>query len=231
MNKLLTEFIGTFFLVLTIALCTQQSYVTLAPFIIGSALMCMVYMGGNVSGAHYNPAVTLAIWLRGKIAPPLAIQYMVVQLVGAFVAAVTANLLLSSHITAVDAATGTTTKESISYVLKVLPGSYQIVFVLLAEVLFTFALALVVLNVATTKAAAGNSYYGLAIGFTVAVGAACVGSISGGAFNPAVGIGADLFALMKGADIAQCWVYILGPFIGAILAAMVFKIQHGPNAD
>jgi aquaporin Z len=231
MNKLLTEFIGTFFLVLTIALCTQQPYVTLAPLIIGSALMCMVYMGGPISGAHYNPAVTLAVWLRGKITPPLAAQYMLVQLIGAFVAALTANLLLSSHITTIDAATGATAKESISYVLKVLPGQYHTVFVLLAEVLFTFALALVVLNVATVRATAANSYYGLAIGFMVAVGAACVGSISGGAFNPAVGIGADLFAAIKGVDISQCWVYLVGPFLGAFLAAMAFKVQHGNTAD
>ena len=91
MRNYLTEFIGTFFLVLTIGL-TVLGGTPLAPLAIGVSLMIMVYMGGHVSGAHYNPAVTLAVLIRGKIAPNLAVQYMVVQLAGAFVAAMTAYL-------------------------------------------------------------------------------------------------------------------------------------------
>ena len=230
MNKLLTEFIGTFFLVITIALSVKQG-VPYAPIVIGSVLMCMVYMGGHISGAHYNPAVTLAVWLRGKIAPNLAVQYMVTQFIGAFCAAAVAYLLMSSKISATDPATHTTTTVVTHDWLFVAPGLYRVGFVLVAEILFTFALALVVLNVATVRATAGNSYYGVAIGFTVAVGAACVGSISGGAFNPAVGLGSNLFAAIMGDNIVHSWLYIVGPGLGAVLAAVVFKLQHGTTAD
>jgi aquaporin Z len=230
MNKLLTEFIGTFFLVITVALCVKQG-VPYAPVVIGSVLMCMVYMGGHVSGAHYNPAVTLAVWLRGKIGPVDAAKYMLVQLLGAVAAAAVAYLLMSSRIVSTDAATGTVTKVVTHDWLLVAPGPNRLPFVLAAEVLFTFALALVVLNVATVRATAGNSYYGLAIGFTVAVGAACVGAISGGAFNPAVGVGANLFAAVMGDPVGHSWIYVVGPCVGSALAAVVFKLQHGADAD
>lgn len=230
MNKLLTEFIGTFFLVITIALSVKQG-VAYAPIVIGAMLMCMVYMGGHISGAHYNPAVTLAVWLRGKITPAAAVQYMVVQLLGAFLAAVVAWLLLTTRVVTHDGVTDTTIKTVTEDWLRVAPIPHRTGYVLGAEVLFTFALCLVVLNVATVRATAGNSYYGLAIGFTVAVGAACVGAISGGAFNPAVGVGANLFAAIKGSDITHSWIYIVGPALGAVLAALVFKVQHGPDAN
>lgn len=228
MNKLLTEFIGTFFLVITVALCVKQG-VPYAPVVIGAMLMCLVYMGGHVSGAHYNPAVTLAIWLRGKIAPGEAARYMVVQLLGAFAAAAVAYLLMSSRIVTTDAATGTVTTVVTHDWLLVAPGHNRLPFVLAAEVLFTFALALVVLNVATARGTAGNQFYGLAIGFTVTAGAACVGAISGGAFNPAVGVGANLFAAIMGDGIGHSWIYIVGPCAGAALAAAAFRAQQGPG--
>jgi aquaporin Z len=94
-------------------------------------------------------------------------------------------------------------------------------------VLFTFALALVVLNVATSRHTKGNSYYGLAIGFTVMAGAFAGGGISGGAFNPAVGTGPTIVrALMGDGTWSALWLYLVGPFAGGALAAMVFKIQE-----
>ena len=170
-GKLLTEGVGTFFLVLTIGL-TVLGGLPWAPVAIGSALMVMVYMGGHISGAHYNPAVTLAVLLRGKILGREAGAYMLAQLIGALLAAIAVALLR---------------EES----LVVAPGAgASALQVLLVEVLFTTALALVVLNVATSPRTEGNSYYGVAIGFTVLIGAASGGDISGGAFNPAVGLGA-----------------------------------------
>jgi len=220
MNKLVTEFIGTFFLVLTIALVEPGAT---APFVIGAILMCMVYMGGPISGAHYNPAVTLAILLRGKISGPEAGRYMLAQLLGAFCGAALAYFL--SHPPA-------PAGVEIRAALVVHPATqYTVFYTLGAEVLFTFALALVVLNVATVARTAGNSYYGVAIGFTVAVGAACVGSRSGGAFNPAVGLGANLFAAFFKADVLHSWLYIVGPCLGAVLAALVFKVQHREAGD
>ncbi|HVU63400.1 MAG TPA: aquaporin [Phycisphaerales bacterium] len=212
MNKLLTELIGTFFLVFGIATIVPTNS-PIAPLIIGLGLAVMVYMGGPVSGAHYNPAVTLAVWLRGKISPNEALAYMAVQIVGALAGAAAGLVLLNKTVA-------------------IAPGpGVHIGIALLSEVIFTFALALVVLNVATTKQTANNSYYGFAIGMTVAVGAATVGPLSGGAFNPAVGLGLTIIATLKGAGLAHVWLYIVGPFAGAILAAMAFRAQHGTAAD
>ena len=206
MKKYVTELIGTFFLVLVIGLSVLGGAGDMAPLAIGTALMVMVYMGGHISGAHYNPAVTLAIWMRGKIDPKDAGMYMVFQLIGAILAALEVWWLMGDT-------------------LEVAP-SHPALHALAAEILFTFALALVILNVATADETAGNSYFGLAIGFTVMAGAYAAGGISGGAFNPAVGIGSILVDVMNGGSIAHIWLYIVGPFIGGALAALVFKFQH-----
>src|ERR1700680_227970 len=88
MHKYLTEFIGTFFLVLTIGL-TVLSGSPFAPLAIGASLMVMVYMGGHVSGAHYNPAVSLAVLLRGKLGPIDFVLYVISQVAGSLAASVT----------------------------------------------------------------------------------------------------------------------------------------------
>lgn len=214
MKRYLTEFIGTFFLVLTIGL-SVLSGTAVAPIAIGSALMVMVYMGGHVSGAHYNPAVTLAVLLRGKIDARDVLPYWFSQVAGAFAASA-----------AVYAVTGGKTFAPAPG-----PGATSLA-VLAVEFLFTFALALVVLNVATARKTAGNSYYGLAIGFTVLAGAFAGGGISGGAFNPAVGAGPILMDTIAGAgSLANLWYYVVGPFAGAAAAAAVFRIQEtGENA-
>ena len=159
--KLITEAVGTFFLVLTIGL-TVLGGVPWAAVAIGSVLMVMVYMGGHISGAHYNPAVTLAVLLRGKIPGGEAAAYMIVQLLGAVLAAIAVAVLREEA-------------------LVVSPGAgASPLQVLLVEIPFAFAVALVVLNVATSPLTEGNSYYGLAIGFTVLAGIAAGGDISGG---------------------------------------------------
>jgi aquaporin Z len=207
-RKLLTEVIGTFFLVLTIGL-TVTAGLAMAPLAIGTALMVMVYMGGAVSGAHYNPAVTTAVWLRGKIAPGEAVAYMAAQVAGSALAALAVYWIVGKTFMPAPA-----------------PGAPALA-ALAVEALFTFALALVVLNVATARATEGNSYFGLAIGLTVMAGAFAGGSISGGAFNPAVGLGpAIVTAIFGGGPIGQVWYYIAGPLFGAIVAGAVFRIQH-----
>ncbi len=208
MKKYLTEAIGAFFLVFTIGL-TVGSGTQFAPLAIGSALMVMVFMGGHVSGAHYNPAVSLAILMRGKMTTGEFVPYVVSQIVGAFLASAVAFVILGKTFAPAPG-----------------PGATTLG-ILLVEILFTFALALVVLNVATAKGTAGNSFYGLAIGFTVMVGAFAGGPISGGAFNPAVGIGPILFAAIAGGgSLANLWYYIVGPCVGAALATVVFKMQN-----
>ena len=201
MNKYIAEFIGTFFLVLTVG-CTVvgNGAGALAPLAIGSALMVMIFAGGHVSGGHFNPAVTLGVWLRGKCESKDVAPYMLFQVVGGILAALVVKFLKSgAEVTAMQPAT--------------LPA-------LVAEFLFTFALVYVVLNAATAKGTAGNSFYGLAIGFTVMVGAFSVGNISGGAFNPAVAVGISVMGLSAWPNI---WIYLVGNFAGGAVAAFTFK--------
>lgn len=200
MNKYITEFIGTFFLILVIGLTGN-------PLAIGAILMVMIYMGGNISGGHFNPAVSLGVFIRGKMDAKEMMIYWVFQIIGAIIAAFVVFVL--------------TTKT-----MQVVPAvGRDIVKVLLCEVLGTFALVLVVLNVATTKKAAGNSYYGLAIGFTVLACAYAFGPISGGAFNPAVALGPQIVDMIKGGtSISYSWLYIVGNLAGGAIAAVVFKI-------
>ena len=197
-RKLVVEFIGTFFLVFTVGMAVANAG-GLAPLAIGSVLMVMVFAGGHISGGHYNPAVSTAVFLRGKMASNEFVAYVVTQIVAGIVAALIVIILDFDF------------DESAN-----LAGAGKM---LIVEFLFTFALAYVVLNVATSAGTEGNSFYGLAIGFTVLVGAFAVGSISGGAFNPAVAIGAMVMGLFAWGDI---WIYLLACFAGGAAAAFVF---------
>jgi aquaporin Z len=199
-RKLVVEFIGTFFLVFTVCMATnpKTGAGALAPLAIGAVLMVMVFAGGHISGGHYNPAVSTAVLIRGKIAAADWRAYVVTQFLAAIVAALIARVVSGGgH-------AGAT------------PGVGKM---LIVEFLFTFALAYVVLNVATASGTEGNSFYGLAIGFTVAAGAFAVGGISGGAFNPAVALGASVLGIFKWSHI---WIYLVAPPLGGVAAAQVF---------
>ena len=201
-GKYLVEFIGTFFLVATIgfAVLKPGDAGNLAPLAIGSALMVMVFAGGHVSGAHYNPAVTLAVYLRGKCPAADVVPYLVAQVLGAVAAAVIVLFIK-----------GNPTVEA---------GNPNVAHALLAEFLYTFALCYVVLNVATAKGTSGNPTYGLAIGFTVLTGAYAVGPVSGGAFNPAVAVGITIMGL---SSLANIWIFLVANFAGGAVAAIAFK--------
>lgn len=205
MNKYLTEFIGTFFLVLTIG-CSVIGGASIPPLAIGAALMVMIFAGGHVSGAHYNPAVTLAVWLRGKCDTKDVVPYMMAQVAAAVVAAMAVKYLTAGALSGL--------KTAIKAVNPEVGPAF------LAEFLFTFALAYVVLNVATAKGTAGNSFYGLAIGMTVMTGAFAVGGISGGAFNPAVAVGATVMGLIESSKV---WIHLVADFAGGAAAAYAFK--------
>jgi aquaporin Z len=198
------EFIGTFFLVLTIG-CTviPGTAGVIPPLAIGGALMVMVYAGGHISGAHFNPAVTLAIFVRGRCEAKQVIPYWIAQLAGAVVAALVTVFLVAKSGTPME--------------INNVPAAF------VAEFLFTFALAFVVLNSATSKDTANNSFYGLAIGMTVMVGAFAVGGISGGAFNPAVALG---LAIMKLVNFADIWIHIVAELVAALGAALTFKFLN-----
>jgi len=206
--KYVYEFIGTFFLVFTVGMTVlaPNGAGLLAPLAIGSALAVMVFAGGHISGGHYNPAVSLAAFLRKKLPLNDLWLYWAVQLAAGVVAALTTIYLKGQ---------GSPTPLEPDY-LKAL----------LVEFLFTFALCYVVLNVATTKATSGNSYYGWAIGFTVMVGAYAVGSISNGAFNPAVALGITILNLSHWSNI---WIYIVANLLGGAAAAFVVNRASPEN--
>ena len=207
MNKYIAEFIGTFFLVLTIG-CTVigAGSGVIAPLAIGAALMVMVFAGGHISGGHYNPAVTLGVLIRGKIKASDVVPYIVAQVLAAAVAATLVKFLRTGI-------------DMIPMVPKVGPA-------LLAEFLFTFALVYVVLNAATAEGTSGNSFYGLAIGMTVMTGAFAVGDISGGAFNPAVAVGISMLGIASWSNI---WIYLAANFGAAVVAAVVFNLINPPS--
>ena len=199
MKNYITEFIGTFFLVLAIGLTGN-------PIAIGAMLMVMVYMGGHISGAHYNPAVSIAMIIRGLLSVKEAINYILSQLAGAILAALLVNWLGGA-------------------VMEIAPrNSASVLQILVVEVIFTFALVLVILNVATNPKTEGNSYYGLAIGLTIMAAAFAGGGISGGVYNPAVGIGPILVdgIMGDGNTLSNLWYYLVGPIAGAVLATYVY---------
>jgi aquaporin Z len=198
-RKLAAELIGTFFLVFTVGLAVRSGS-ALAPLAIGAVLMVMIFATGHISGGHVNPAVTMAALVRGRIGLGEAVGYWVAQLV----AGVLAGLVVDGMIGFVPvASTGFGMGE-----------------VFVAELLFTFALAYVMLNVATSKDHPNNSFYGLAIGFTVLAGAVAVGPISGGAFNPAVVLGGAMMGLFGWSMI---WVYLLAELGAGVIAGLAFR--------
>lgn len=213
MKKYLAEFIGTFFLVFTIGMTVVAPGAgNMAPLAIGCGLMVMVYACGHVSGAHFNPAVTLAVWLRGKCPASDIVPYIGAQVAAATVAAFAVKALKTGLVTKAAAMTGAMTPE-------ILPA-------LLAEFIFTFALAWVVLNVATAKGTSGNSFYGAAIGLTVTAGAYAVGGVSGAVFNPAVAVGVCLMGLVSWSSF---WIYLVACFTAAAVAATAYKLVNGAD--
>jgi aquaporin Z len=199
MKRYLVEFLGTFFLVLIIAMTGN-------PLAIGIGLAALVYMGGYISGANYNPAVTLALWINKKHTTKTALIYMASQLLGAFTAAAVYFTISSTFFVPQPAAAVSLTSA------------------ILVEILFTFLLASVVLHVAVSDKTKGNDYFGLAIGATVMAAAFAGGAISGGAYNPAVGIGPLLFDVKNIASYStNILLYLFAPLTGAALAGILFK--------
>jgi len=201
MKKYIVELIGAFFLVLTVGMTAVYApgAGVMAPVAIGLVLGVMVYMGGAVSGGHYNPSVTIGAWLRGACPAADVAPYIAAQLVGAVLAFGVARYLASGEVELL------------------VPFRTP---ALVAEFLFTFALVFVVLSTATNRSTAGNSFYGLSIGGTVLVGAYAVGGISGGAFNPAVTLG---LILMGKIPLASVWIYLVSQLLAAVAAGLLYK--------
>ena len=199
MKKYLTEFIGTFFLVLIIGLSQN-------PLAIGFGLTVLVYMGAHISGAHYNPAVSFAMLLRKEINSSDFFKYLLSQILGAFAAAFLVANMSSNMVVQPDL------QEPVAMIL-------------VAELIFTYLLVFVILNVATHPNLDGNSFYGFAIGLTVMAGAFCVGPLSGGVFNPAVSIGPSLVDIITENGVSQyfVWYYLTAPMTGSVMAVIHFN--------
>lgn len=195
--KLITEFLGTFFL-LTIVSFTGN------PLAIGIALMVLVYAGGHISGAHFNPAVTFAFYLKKAISQRDALMYGAAQFLGGIAASI---LYILTHPTFFVVEPATMWSRA-----------------LLVEIVFTFLLVLTILLVAADKRVKGNQYFGLAIGGALMAAAFAGGPLSGGAFNPAVGIAPMLVnfsSLVTNFNLVL--LYLIGPMAGAGLAVWVEK--------
>jgi len=210
-SKVLSEFLGTYFLVLTVGLNVIGG--SKAPvFSIAASLMCMIFALGTCSGAHFNPAVTIAIVAAGrdKISPKDAGIYIVVQIIAGIAAAFTYCVM-----------------EGKSFPLG--PGKgYGWAEAAVAEIMFTFLLAFVVLSVATVEAPL-SEYFGLAIGSCVTAGGYAIGAVSGGSLNPSVsfGISTSHAAFGGGTGILMnCLIYSIFEIIGGLIAAGVFMATH-----
>ena len=203
MNKYIIEFLGTFFLVLVIGLSQN-------PVAIGLGLAVLVYMGAHISGAHYNPVVSLAMLINNQIELKEFSFYLASQLLGSVVATYFIMLLGNDF--------------------NVVSNTNDISSFFVAEILFTFLLVFVILNVALNKNLKGNQFYGLAIGLTVTAGAFAVGNISGGVFNPAVSFGPSLFSFIDpqvvGTNVSSSdffIYYLISGTIGSVIASYLYK--------
>merc|ERR1719473_399953 len=212
-TKLVSEFIGTFYLVLTVGLNVLGK--SPAPvWSIAASLMCMIYALGNCSGAHFNPAVTLALLASGRDIIPAteALAYMGVQILGGICAA---YMYAAMH-------------HGATFALSPGPG-FNFGHAAAAEIVFTFVLCYVVLCVATVKGSIEGSakdMYGLAIASCVTAGGYAIGAVSGGSLNPAVSFGISSANIINEGKFYNCLIYSAYEFVGAGLAAGVFHVTH-----
>ena len=211
-KKYIAEFIGTFFLVLVVSMVTLTKVQSdIQPIAVGVTLMVMIFANGHLSGAHFNPAISLAFYLRSKITGMEFLFYGVVQITGGVGAAFIASLLVSVKL------------KQIPLPFADVPLFFGIGQAFAAEAIGTFALTWVVLNVATSKALDGNNFYGLAIGLTQTAMIYAFGSVSGGFFNPAIAAGLSAIQLI---NYQNFWIYLLACPIGATFAAYTFKFVN-----
>lgn len=216
-SMLSCEFIGTMLLVYTIALSINDDRAS-QSLGIGFMLVSLVYMGGAVSGAHFNPAVTLGVYIKGFFTLngmrfEDCLLYILFQIMGGFTGGYLASAVNGGNPEDIAGPSVDNTHHTQT-------AAY------LAEFIFSFLLVLCVLCSATTSASAGNSYFGLAIGFVVLSGISTVGDISGAALNPAVGIS---LGLIRGNPVEDIYVYVLGPLTGSVGAAAAYLFWHRKN--
>lgn len=207
-RKLAIECVGTFILVLIIDLCRMQADGLTIALASGSVLAALVFAGGHISGAHFNPAVTLSVFLRGKCSAADVPSYIFSQFLGASVAALLASTFFVNKL-----GSGMDLTTSVGQAL-------------LAEILGSFFLCWVVLNVATSKDTESNSFYGLAIGMSFMAATFAFGPISAAAFNPAVALS---FGVCNISGFNNLWIYFVSEVIGAVAACYFFLFTNGKD--
>jgi aquaporin Z len=215
-SKFVSEFLGTFVLCLTVMLVIHAPPSPIGAVGIASSLMVMIYALGAVSGANFNPAVSLGLLVSGVLPVADFALYVAAQLLGSLFALLTSWLILreiKTTLVGTDMAAGAAGAAARG-------GWFAII---TSEAIFTFVLVFTVLNVADRDAP--NQYFGLAIGFVIVVGATSVGSISGGCFNPAVALMLDLGGLVNPAHYRMGWgfVYAIVELLAGVLAALLYK--------
>jgi aquaporin Z len=201
-RALVIEAVGTGVLVIIIAMASVNAGV-MAPLAIGLGLAALVYMGGPVSGAHYNPAVSLCLAMTRALPMERLGPYAAAQCVGAIVGASVACAM---------------TGEAVVPAPGVDVAWWR---ALITEAVFTFMLCIVIIGAAVAPASKGRGYFGLAIGLTILAAALAGGPISGGVYNPGVALGLAALGLSRGIDASHVWLYLIGPVIGALAATLL----------
>lgn len=201
MKNYLTELFGTFFLVLIIGINGN-------PLAIGFGLMVLIYLGFHVSGAHYNPIVTLAMLFRKEISLLDSINYIIFQILGAVLAG-SAVFFLTSVTMEVQPNLSATVYQILGY-----------------EVLFTYLYVYAFLTVTSHPKLKNNSFYGLVLGATIMVGLFSSIQTSGGVFNPATSVGVTLSHLFIGDGVSKyyLWYYLVGPALGGLIATAHYSL-------
>lgn len=198
MNKYITEFLGTFFLMFAVAFSGD-------PLAIGLTLSVSIYVGGHISGGHFNPAVSLALLLRKQMRPADFFPYVAAQLLGASFGALLYGI--------------------ITFKTFIIEPHSSFVSSSIVEVVSMMLLSLVVLSVATAKELQGNYIYGLAIGLTYTAMLYCTREISGGIINPALGVGPWLMSLVIGAKLdSHLVLYLAAPLLGGVLGSIFYSV-------
>lgn len=200
MRKYVMEAIGTFFLAIAMGLTGNA-------LAIGLMLAAMIYTGMHISGAHFNPAVSFAYFIRRKITLNTFLGYLISQSLGAFAAA-GVILFLANDVFYLEPPVSTDIYEQ---------G--------ITELLLTMALVLTYLNVASTKVLASGKSYGLVIGLVLS-GMIYLGfNISGAVFNPAISIGTSAvdFLAIQGASFQYIPLYTIAPIAGGTLASLFYQ--------
>lgn len=235
MKKYLAEMFGTMVLVLMgcgAAVfnggCGTVAQVLTVAFAFGLSVVAMAYTVGGVSGCHINPAITLGVYLSGRMSGKDAGMYMIFQVIGAFIGSIILCIVTST----VDPETFVTNQGEIATLTgsNAVADGVSLTGGLLAEIFFTMVFVLVVLGTTDSKKGAGN-FAGLAIGLSlVLVHIVCI-PITGTSVNPARSISPAVFDAINGSmkALSQLWIFIVGPFVGAALSALIWKCVGGED--